>query len=122
MVRAIIINKSLSSWEPENLSNTLLPIFKSIIQTIETKRSDLGKNAERFAQALCFESAVSILESAKLEHLILDLPLITRYIAGEAAVAYSIRGIVDALDEEHKIKRIAAAYLAGLTYLILYDQ
>ena len=62
---------------------------------------------------------MAILESARLEHLILDIPLVTRYIAGEAAVAYSLRGIVDALDVEHKIRRIARAYHAGLTYLIL---
>ncbi|MFW9849586.1 MAG: hypothetical protein ACFFF4_10605 [Candidatus Thorarchaeota archaeon] len=122
MVRKMIMNKQIAYSAPDILSKALSPIFLSIIQIIESKRQDLGIDAERFAQTLCFESSVSILESASLEHLILDLPLITRFIAGEAAVAYSIRGIVDALDEEHKVKRIAGAYLAALTYLILNAQ
>jgi hypothetical protein len=119
MVKAVINNKEIFNWKFETLYKALSPIFESIVQIIEKKRNDFGKDAERFGQALCFESSVAILESASLEHLILDLPLVTRYVAGEAAVAYSLRGIVDALDTEHKIKRIARAYLAGLTYLIL---
>jgi hypothetical protein len=53
---------------------------------------------------------------------LLDLLLASRFIAGEAAVAYSMSGVVDVLDKEHQIRRIASAFLGGLTYLLMLEE
>lgn len=46
------------------------------------------------------------------------LPLIAKFIACQSAVAYSVSGVVDALDSEYRTQRIAGAYLAALLYVI----
>ncbi|MHA1907808.1 MAG: hypothetical protein ACW98Y_10980 [Candidatus Thorarchaeota archaeon] len=108
--------------EFDELVSILTPIFDLIARAIESKKDVIGEDTEEFAQALCFDTCVSILDSANLGRLILDLPLVSRYIAGEAAVAYSIGGVVDALDPEHKVKRITAAFMVTLAYLFASEK
>ena len=121
-LKATFSQPQVQGWEFDQLVSMLTPIFNLISRAVERKRDVIGEDAEEFTQALCFDTCVSILESAKLERFILDLPLVSRYIAGEAAVAYSIGGVVDALDPEHKIKRIAAAFMVSLAYLFASDK
>lgn len=101
------------------LASILKPVFEAVVGIIHENQSALGDDADEFAEALCFETGFTILEYAEMASNLLDLLLVSKYIAGEAAVAYSISGVVDVLDKEHQITRIAAAFLSGLVYLLL---
>ncbi|MHA1959893.1 MAG: hypothetical protein ACW99U_06660 [Candidatus Thorarchaeota archaeon] len=109
--------KSLS-----RISKTLMPVFDAIISIIHENRSALGDDADEFAEALCLETGFRILECSGMAYALLDLLLASRFIAGEAAVAYSMSGVVDVLDKEHQIRRIASAFLGGLTYLLMLEE
>ncbi|MCK5265402.1 MAG: hypothetical protein KAR03_07325 [Candidatus Thorarchaeota archaeon] len=101
------------------LSSILKPVFEAVVGIIHENQTALGDDADEFADALCFETGFKILEYADLASALMDLLLVSKYIAGEAAVAYSMSGVVDVLDKEHQITRIAAAFLGGLVYLLL---
>ena len=109
-------------YSPSELSKMLKPIFEAIVGIIHRNLGALGDDADEFTETLCYETSFKILECVNLEHVLLDLLLVSRYIAGEAAVAYSMSGVVDVLDEEHQIKRIAAAFLGGLLYLLMLNR
>ena len=66
-----------------------------------------------------FETCFQILTFMGGGEFLLDLPWVSRYIAEESVNAYSMMGIFDTLTEEHRVERIAAAYMGGLVYLIL---
>jgi len=104
------------------LSSILKPVFEAVVGIIHENQTALGNDADEFADALCFETGFKILEYADLASALMDLLLVSKYIAGEAAVAYSMSGVVDVLDKEHQITRIAAAFLGGLVYLLLSSQ
>jgi hypothetical protein len=101
------------------LSSILKPVFDAIVGIIHENHTALGDDADEFAEALCFETGFMILEYAGMASSLMDLLMVSKYIAGEAAVAYSVSGVVDVLDKEHQITRIAAAFLGGLVYLLL---
>ncbi len=101
------------------MSSILKPVFEAIIGIIHENQTALGDDADEFAEALCFETGFTILEYANMVSSLMDLLMVSKYIAGEAAVAYSVSGVVDVLDKEHQITRIAAAFLGGLVYLLL---
>ncbi|MHA1904857.1 MAG: hypothetical protein ACW968_14070 [Candidatus Thorarchaeota archaeon] len=101
------------------LSVILKPVFEAVVGIIHENLDALGDDADEFTETLCYETCFKILECVNLEHELLDLLQVSRYIAGESAVAYSMSGVVDVLDEEHQIKRIAAAFLGGLLYLLM---
>lgn len=101
------------------ISSLLKPVFDAVVGIIHKNQTALGNDADEFAEALCFETGFMILEYAEMPSALMDLLLVSKYIAGEAAVAYSVSGVVDVLDKEHQITRIAAAFLAGLVYLLL---
>lgn len=103
------------------VSKILRPVFEAVVGVIHESRDVLGDDADEFAEALCLETCFRILESMDMEHVLLDLLLVSRYIAGEAAVAYSMSGVADLLNQEHRIKRIAAAFLGGLSYLLMLN-
>lgn len=104
------------------LSDCLRPVFDTIITTIEENQKSFGEEAEEFTEALCFQACYTILEGIGRVDLLIDVSLISRFIAGEAAVAYSISGVVDVLDKTHRFKRIAAAFMGSLVYLLLHSK
>ncbi len=101
------------------LSSLLKPVFEAVVGIIHENQTALGDDADEFAEALCFETGFMILEYVDMASALMDLLLVSKYIAGEAAVSYSVSGVVDVLDKEHQITRIAAAFLGGLVYLLL---
>ena len=101
------------------LSSLLKPAFEAVVGIIHENQTALGDDADEFAESLCFETGFMILEYADMASALMDLLLVSKYIAGEAAVSYSVSGVVDVLDKEHQITRIAAAFLGGLVYLLL---
>lgn len=100
-------------------SDLLKSTFEAAVNIITTNYETLGDDADEFAETLCIETSFRILDSIGMGSLLLELLLVSRYIAGEAAVFYSMSGIVDVLDEENRIIRIAAAFMGGLIYLLL---
>ncbi|MFW9919690.1 MAG: hypothetical protein ACFFED_08835 [Candidatus Thorarchaeota archaeon] len=115
---SILQTENALNWSIEEISHLLRPIFDAIVLTM-TNQSSLSTNeVVSFTQTLCFNASSSILDHCGMAYLILDLPLIARYIAGQAAVAYSICGVVDTLDTENKPLRIAAAFNAAVSYLL----
>jgi hypothetical protein len=103
------------------LSWILKPPFETVVSIIHKNHEALGEEADEFTETLCFETCFKILEMKGISDVLLDLLLVSKYIAGEAAVAYSMSGVVDVLDKEHRIQRIAAAYLGGLIYVMMLD-
>ncbi len=106
---------------PFEFAGILRPLFQSLIHEIEIKHELLGEDLHEFAEALFFEICIRLLEDLELYQYTLDLPLVSKFIACEAAVSYSISGVVDALDEEFRTSRIGAAYLGAMLYLITYE-
>ncbi len=104
------------------ISKLLKHTFEAVVNMIQVNYETLGDDADEFAETLCIETSFRILDSIGMGHLLLDLLLVSKYIAGEAAVSYSISGIVDVLDKENRVIRIAAAFMGGLIYLILNQE
>jgi len=108
------------SAHPYEIAQSLRPLFRTLIQEIGVKIEQLGDDLHEFAEALFFEICIGILEELDMCEFTMDLPLVSKYIACEAAVSYSMSGVVDALDEEFRTSRIGAAYLGAMLYLIMY--
>lgn len=104
--------------DPDILLALLKPVFVSIADIIHKNEELLHEGIDEFTEALCFETSFRILESTDKHDLLLDLPLVARFVANESSVLYSITGVVDVLDKEHRTKRIAAAHLGALFYLL----
>lgn len=96
--------------------------FDAIIDVVERHQKTLGDESERFAQALCFETAYRILQLLDVGDALMDLPWVSRFVAEESARSDISIGEMRNLDDEHRIKRIVSAYAGGLTYLILQHQ
>ena len=109
------------STNPFDIAEILRPLFQSLIHEIELKHEQFGEDLHEFAEALFFEICIRLLDDLELYQYSLDLPLVSRYIACEAAVSYSMSGVVDALDEEFRTSRIGAAYLGAMLYLITFE-
>ncbi len=104
-----------------DLSLLLKPPFQAVVDIIHENLEILGEDADAFAETLSFETCFRILEMNGIGHVLLDLLLVSKYLAGEAAVANSMSGIIDVLDREYRIQRISAAYLGGLIYMMMLD-
>jgi len=88
------------------------------VEIIQKNASVLDESIDEFTESLCFETSFRILESIEKHDLLIDLPQVARFVANESSVLYSITGVVDVLDTEHRTKRIAAAFLGALFYLL----
>lgn len=104
--------------DPDILLTLLKPVFISIVEIIQKNASVLDESIDEFTESLCFETSFRILESIEKHDLLIDLPQVARFVANESSVLYSITGVVDVLDTEHRTKRIAAAFLGALFYLL----
>ncbi|MHA1481383.1 MAG: hypothetical protein ACTSQZ_08180 [Candidatus Thorarchaeota archaeon] len=104
--------------DPDLLLALLKPVFISIVEIIQKNASVLDESIDEFTESLCFETSFRILESIEKHDLLIDLPQVARFVANESSVLYSITGVVDVLDTEHRTKRIAAAFLGALFYLL----
>ncbi|MHA2371530.1 MAG: hypothetical protein ACXAEB_00840 [Candidatus Thorarchaeota archaeon] len=96
-------------------------IFGVTTEVINKYNVGLEDDSDSFTEALCFETSLRILEYMKMEHLLLHLPWISRFIAEEAVNPYTEIAIFDVVSEKHRTERIAAAYKAGLLYLVLQE-
>ena len=112
--------------QTEDFASTFIPemdrIFGVTTEVISKYNIGLEGDTDAFTEALCFETALRILEYIKMEHLILHLPWISRFIAEEAVNPYTEIAVFDVVSEEHRTERIAAAYKAGLLYLVLQEK
>ncbi|MFW9786760.1 MAG: hypothetical protein ACFFE2_05555 [Candidatus Thorarchaeota archaeon] len=97
----------------------IIEAFDAIIEMVESYKTSLGEESERFAQALCFETAYRILQLLDVGEAIMDVPWVSRFIAEESARSDIATGDIDQLDDEYRIRRIVSAYAGGLTYLFL---
>ncbi|MHA1576117.1 MAG: hypothetical protein ACTSU3_02030 [Candidatus Thorarchaeota archaeon] len=104
--------------DPEILIALLKPVFVSIAEIIHKNEQVLAEAISEFTEALCYETSFRILESINKHNLLLDLPLVARFVASESSVINSITGVVDVLDPEFRVQRIAAAFLGGLQFLL----
>ncbi len=100
------------------LSNKLRRLFSLLIETVETEREAMHDLIDEFAESACYELSMRFIEDFGLLGYTAMLPLIAKFIACQSAVAYSVSGVVDALDSEYRTRRIAGAYLAALLYVI----
>lgn len=114
--------KSRSENFSFELVDYLRPVFESISEMVKKNEADLREDVFKFTDALCFQTCFQILEYVKLGDNLTDLPWISRFIAEEAVRSSISSGELQVLGEEHRIKRIIAAYLGGLSYLILQAQ
>jgi hypothetical protein len=101
-----------------DLSNKLRRLFCLLIEKVEVEREVMQDRIDEFAESACYELSMRFIEDYSLLSYTSMLPLIAKFIACQSAVAYSVSGVVDALDSEYRIQRIAGAYLAALLYVI----
>lgn len=66
-----------------------------------------------------FYCSIKFLDSIGMKHLLLDLLLVPRYTAGEAAVTYNVSESVDVLVNENRIRMIETAFMSGVFLLML---
>jgi hypothetical protein len=105
-----------------NFGKEVQPVFSAAVDIIHKNRSRLQDDTDDFMEALCFETSFRLLECLDLANLLNDLPWVSRFISEEATRAYIVRGVDDLDASRRRIERIAAAYLGGLTYLVLQNQ
>ncbi|TXT55970.1 MAG: hypothetical protein BAJATHORv1_30354 [Candidatus Thorarchaeota archaeon] len=103
----------------KELVKDVSPVFDAITEIINKNKDILREDTDQFTEALCFETCFRILEYLDLGHLIMDLPWVCRFIAEEAVKGYTMMGIYDVMSEEHRTERIVAAFMGGITYLVL---
>jgi hypothetical protein len=104
------------------LTEYLRPVFDSIFDLVKKNEKNLHEDVFKFTDALCFQTCFQILEYVNLGENLTDLPWISRFIAEEAVRSSIASGELQILGEEHRTKRIIAAYMGGLSYLILQAQ
>jgi hypothetical protein len=101
------------------LAEDLRPVFDSISEIVKKNEKNLREDIFKFTDTLCFQTCFQILEYMKLGKNLIDLPWISRFIAEEAVRSSISSGELQLLGEEHRTERIIAAYLGGVSYLIL---
>jgi hypothetical protein len=114
--------KVRSEYFSDELVDYLRPVFDSISEMVKKNEKDLREDIFKFTDALCFQTCFQILEYVNLNDHLTDLPWISRFIAEEAVRTSISSGELQVLGEENRTKRIIAAYLGGLSYLILQAQ
>ncbi|MFW9870483.1 MAG: hypothetical protein ACFFEL_12730 [Candidatus Thorarchaeota archaeon] len=96
--------------------------FDAIVEVVESHLDTLGEEAERFTQALCFETSYRLIQLLKIGEALMDLPWVSRFIAEESTRSDITSGDISKLGDEHRIQRIVSSYAGGVTYLILQSQ
>jgi hypothetical protein len=114
-----VIDETFEEVSTEEIIDQVIDAFDAIVEVVERHKLALDEESERFAQALCFETAIRILQLLGRGDALMDLPWVSRFIAEESARSDITIGDIEKLDEEHRIQRIVSAYAGGLTYLIL---
>lgn len=103
----------------DEVIDQIIEAFDSIVEIVGGHKDSLGEESERFAQALCFETAYRILQLLKVGDTLMDLPWVSRFIAEESARLDISSGDINNLSDEYRIRRMVSAYAGGLAYLIL---
>ncbi len=96
--------------------------FDAIVEVVESHLDSLDDEAERFTQALCFETSYRLIQLLELGDALMNLLWVSRFIAEESARSDISSGDINKLSDAHRIKRIVTAYAGGVTYLILQSQ
>lgn len=126
----VVLSSLKQSLEDEKLVNipreTIIDqvddAFDAILEVVESHLESLGDDAEKFTQALCFETSYRLIQLLDLGEALMDLPWVSRFIAEESARTDISAGDLTKLDDEHRIQRIVSGYAGGVTYLILQFQ
>ncbi|MHA2352399.1 MAG: hypothetical protein ACXABX_04705 [Candidatus Thorarchaeota archaeon] len=118
-LRQRVSEETLEVLASDEIIDQINEAFDAIIEVVEGHSSSLGEELERFAQALCFETAYRILQLLDVGDALMDLPWVSRFIAEESARSDIATGDMSNLEDEYRIRRIVSAYAGGLTYLIL---
>jgi hypothetical protein len=109
--------------EPPTLTELveyIVHAFDALKGLVEANRDSLGEDADRFTEALCFETAQRLLELLGLEEALMDLPWISRFIAEEAARINPAGN--DPADPESRIERITSSFAGGVAYVLIQSQ
>ncbi|MHA2323292.1 MAG: hypothetical protein ACXACG_16800, partial [Candidatus Thorarchaeota archaeon] len=114
-----VSEEKLEEITPDEIIDQIIEVFDAIVEVVEGYKDSLSEESERFAQALCFETAYRILQLLDVGGALMDLPWVSRFIAEESARSDISTGDMSNLDDEHRIRRIVSAYAGGLTYLFL---
>jgi len=114
-----VSEQSLEEMGSDEIIDQINEVFDAITEVVKSNRKSLGEESERFAHALCFETAYRILQLLDVGDTLMDLPWVSRFIAEESARSDISTGDMSRLDEKYRFKRIVSAYAGGLTYLIL---
>ncbi|MFW9983079.1 MAG: hypothetical protein ACFFE3_14340, partial [Candidatus Thorarchaeota archaeon] len=96
--------------------------FDAIVEVVKSHKDTLGEEAERFTQALCFETSYRLIQLLELGEALMDLQWVSRFIAEESARSDISSGNIKNLSDEHRIQRIVSSYAGGVSYLILQSQ
>ena len=115
-------DKKIGDLQPDEIIDKVNDAFDAIVGVVEHHKESLGDESERFTQALCFETAYRLLQLLEVGEAVMDIPWVSRFIAEESARTDISSGAIDHLDDEHRIRRIVAAYAGGVTYLVLQFQ
>jgi hypothetical protein len=126
----VVLSTLKQSLEEEKLENipreTIIDqvddTFDAIVEVVESHLDSLGDEAERFTQALCFETSIRLIQLLDLGEALMDIPWVSRFIAEESARTDITDGNLSKLDDEHRVQRIVSAYAGGVTYMILQVQ
>jgi hypothetical protein len=109
--------------EPPTLTELveyIVHAFDALKGLVKANQDALGEDADRFTEALCFETAQRLLELLGLEEALMDLPWISRFIAEEAARINPSEN--DPTHPETRIDRITSSFAGGVAYVLIQSQ
>ncbi|MHA1943549.1 MAG: hypothetical protein ACW96M_04045 [Candidatus Thorarchaeota archaeon] len=112
-------DEKLTNISQETIIDQVEDAFDAILEVVKSHLDSLGDQAERFTQALCFETSYRLIQLLELGEALMDLPWVSRFIAEESARSDISLGDISKLDDEHRIQRIVSAFAGGVTYLII---
>jgi hypothetical protein len=115
-------DEKLANIQLETIIDQVDEAFDAIEEVVKSHLVSLGDEAERFTQALCFETSYRLIQLLELGEALMDLPWVSRFIAEESARSDISLGDISKLDDEHRIQRIVSAFAGGVTYLIIQSQ
>jgi hypothetical protein len=111
-----------NAFAVDELIEEIVEAFDAISELIEKHIDSLGSQVDKFTEELCFETSFRILEILNLGGSLSDLPWISRFIAEEATRTNITQGDMGSLEEQHRMKRIIAAFAGGVAYLVLQSR
>ncbi|MFX1483787.1 MAG: hypothetical protein ACFFCP_11445 [Promethearchaeota archaeon] len=115
-------DESLERIQQETIIDQVHEAFDAINEVVKGHIDSLGEEAERFTQALCFETSYRLIQLLELGEAMIDLPWVSRFIAEESARSDISAGNIGRLNDTHRVQRIVSAYAGGVTYLILQSR